>query len=193
MSSRPQAVEPPIASTSFVVAHHRALVNGARTMLVMLLIAGVAVLALGLAAMLLGGGPEVEGWLRTIFGKVFAVVAGAMAAVLGIPAAIGLWAMTGSTVEDAVPALPSWTRQTAVVIAIFTVAATILICLTSGSGLAILNLGLIGLVTLSTLGLAGAATFSVHRVRAALSAVALLVVAGGSLWVLIRVFVTGPG
>jgi hypothetical protein len=192
MSSRPQAAEPPIASTSFVVAHHRALVNGARTMLIMLLIAAVAVLALGLAAVLLGGGPEVEGWLRTIFGKVFAVVAGAMAAVLGIPAAIGLSAMAGSTAEDAVPALPGWTRQAAVAIAAFTVIVTILVCLTSGSALAILNLGLIGLVTLSTLGLAGASTFSIHRVRAALSAVALLAVAGGSLWVLVRAFLTGP-
>jgi hypothetical protein len=192
MSSQPQAVEPPIGPTSFVVAHHRAFVNGARTMLIMLLIAGVAVLALGLAAVLLGGGPEVEGWLRTIFGKVFAVVAGAMATVLGIPAAIGLWALAGSTAEDSVPALPAWARQAAAAIAVFTVAATILVCLTSGSALAILNLGLIGLVTLSTLGLAGAATFSVHRVRAALSAVALFIVAGGSLWVLVRAFLTGP-
>jgi hypothetical protein len=192
MSSQPQAAEPPIVSTSFVVAHHRALVNGARTMLIMLLIAAVAVLALGLAAVLLGGGPEVEGWLRTIFGKVFAVVAGAMAAVLGIPAAIGLWAMSGSTADDAVPALPTWARQAAVAVAVVTVVVTILICLTSGSALAILNLGLIGLVTLSTLGLGGAATFSVHRVRAGLSAVALLVVAGGSLWVLVRAFLTRP-
>ena len=36
----------------------------------MLLVAALAVLGLGLAAVLLGGGPETEGWLRTIFGKV---------------------------------------------------------------------------------------------------------------------------
>jgi hypothetical protein len=182
VESHVDALEAPsLAAPSFFVAHHRALVNASRTMLVMLLIAGLAVLGLGIAAVLLGDPPETGGWLREIFGKVFAVVAAGMAVVLGIPAAIGLWAMAGSTAEGAVSALPSWARRAAVGIAIATVVATVVVCLTSGSALAILNLGLIGLVTLSSLGLAGAAAFSIHRWRAAMSAIALLLVATGSL------------
>jgi hypothetical protein len=180
------------SAPSFFVAHHRALVNASRTMLIMLLIAGLAVLALGLAAVLIGDPPETGGWLREIFGRVFAVVAAGLAAVLGIPAAIGLYAMAGSTAAGAVPAMPKWARRGAVAIALATVAVAVIVCLATGSALAILNLGLIGLVTLSSLGLAGASAFSIHRWRATASAIALMLVSAGSLWVLGRAFLGTP-
>src|SRR4029078_5437396 len=133
--------------------NRRALVIASRAVLLMLLVAALAVLGLGLAAVLLGGGPETEGWLRTIFGKVFAVIAAAMAAILGIPAAIGLWAMAGATAEDAVPALPARARQALVAVGIVTVAVTAVVLLMTGSAARILNLGLLGLVALATVGL----------------------------------------
>ena len=105
MSTEVEAVEGPHPARPFVVAHRRALVIGSRTAMLMLLIAALAVLGLGVLALVRGGGPEVEGVLRTLFGKVFAVVAGAMAAILGIPAAIGMAAMSGATADGAVPAL----------------------------------------------------------------------------------------
>ena len=86
--------------------HRTALVNASRLVLTMLLIAAVVLLGLAIAIQVLGDPPETEGWLRAAFGKVFGVVAVSLAAVLGIPAAVGLWAMAGSTAEDAVPALP---------------------------------------------------------------------------------------
>ena len=48
--------------------HHKALVNAARVVLTMLLIAGVVLLGFGIAITVLGDPPEVQGWLRTIFG-----------------------------------------------------------------------------------------------------------------------------
>jgi hypothetical protein len=68
----------------------RVLVNAARVVLVMLVVAGLAMAALGVIALLRSDTPEATGWLRAIFGRVFAVVAFGMAAVLGIPSAVGV-------------------------------------------------------------------------------------------------------
>ena len=173
--------------------NRKTLVIVSRTTLVMLLIAAVVMLGLGLASLVLVDPPEVSGWLRYVFGRVFGVVAVSMAAVLGTPAAIGLWAMAGARAEDAVPALSETVRRILAGIAIAAIAATVVVCLVSGSALAVLNLGLIGLVALASIGLAGAAAYSPHRVRAILSGVALLVVAAGTLWVLVRGFLATPG
>jgi hypothetical protein len=167
----------------------RGLVIASRTVLIMLLVAALAVLGLGVAAVVLGDPPEVEGWLRTIFGQVFAVIAAVMAAILGIPAAIGLWAMAGATAEGAVPALPQAARQGLAILAIVAVIATAVILVVTGSAMTILNLGLLGLVALSTLGLAGAAYFSPHRGRAIFAAVALVLIVLGAFWVLGVAFV----
>ena len=169
--------------------NRRGLVIASRTVLIMLLVAALAVLGLGLAAVLLGDPPEVEGWLRTIFGKVFFVVAAFMAAILGIPAAIGLWAMAGATAEEAVPALAQPARQGLAITGIVAVVATAVILLVTGSAATILNLGLLGLVALSTLGLAGAAYFSPHRGRAVFAGVALVLIVLGTLWVLNVAFI----
>ena len=163
---------------------HKRLVYASRTVLIMLLVAALVVLGLGLGAVVLGDPPEVEGWLRTIFGKVFAVVAAFMAAILGIPAAIGLWAMAGATEEGTVPALPQPARQGLAILAVVAVVATAVILLVTGSAVTILNLGLLGLVALSTLGLAGAAYFSPHRGRAIFAGVALALIVLGTFWVL---------
>ena len=113
--------------------HRTALVNASRLVLTMLLIAAVALLGLAIAIHVLGDPPEVEGWLRTAFGKVFGVVAVSLAAVLGIPAAVGLWAMAGSTAEDAAPALPLQARRILVGVAIVTVVATAVVLIVTGS------------------------------------------------------------
>ena len=55
--------------------NHKTVVIAARMMLTMLLIAGLVVIGLGAATLVLGDPPEVEGWLRAVFGGVFAVVA----------------------------------------------------------------------------------------------------------------------
>jgi hypothetical protein len=164
--------------------HHRTLVIAARTILLMLVIAAVALALLGSAALVLPDPPESGGWLRVIFGQVFAVVAFGMAAIIGAPAAIGLAAMAGAAKEDTEPTLPIAARWALTGIAIVTVAITAVDCLTTSRTPTILDLGMIGLVALASLGLAGAASFSPHRGRAILSALALLVVAGGTLWVL---------
>jgi hypothetical protein len=167
------------------------LVIVSRTMLVMLVVAAVVVLGLGLATLILIDPPEVGGWLRSIFGRVFAVVAIALAAVLGIPSGVGLWAMAGANAEDSAPALPKLAREILAGVAIATVVVTVIVLVVTGSAVAILNLGLIGLVALSALGLGGAVAFSPHRARAAASAVALVLVAVGTAWVL-RVFLATP-
>jgi hypothetical protein len=187
MSTQTDAFDAPPSGQPFVVAHHRALVNASRTMLVMLVVAGLAVLGLAFAAAVLGDGPEVDGWLRTLFGKVFAVVAVGMAAVLGIPAAVGLWAMSGATAEDAVPALGQMPRRILVGVAVAVVAASAIAVVLDGTPSRLVNLGVVGLIALSSLGLAGAVSFSPHRGRAALSGVALALVAGGTAWLLVRV------
>ena len=187
MSTEVGAVEGTAGHQSFVVAHRRALVIGSRTAMLMLLIAALAVLGLGILALVRGGGPEVEGILRTLFGKVFAFVAGAMAALLGIPAAIGMAAMAGATAEGAVPALSRTPRRVLVGVALATVGVAAIAVVTGGTASLLVNLGLLGLAALGLLGLAGAASFSPHRVRAILAAIALLAVAAGTLWVIVAV------
>jgi hypothetical protein len=181
MSTQIEVAEGTSADRKFVVAHHRALVIGSRTAMLMLLIAALAVLGLGIFA-LIRGGPEVDGVLRTLFGKVFAVVAGAMAAVLGIPAAIGLAAMSGANAEDAVPALGVTPRRILVGAAVTTVGVAAISLLAGGTSSLLVNLGLLGLAALGLLGLAGAVSFSPHRWRGILAGVALVAVAAGTLW-----------
>jgi hypothetical protein len=173
-------------------SHRKAFVIASRTVLLMLGIAAVVLLALGLAIRLLGDEPEVGGWLRAVFGQVFSVAAIGLAAVLGAPAAVGLWAMAGATQADAEPALSPQVRHVFVGIGVAMTVITAVVCVATGSGFAIVNLGLVGLVTLATLGLAGATNFSPHRAGAVLSATALVLVSLGALWVLSTVFLRTP-
>jgi hypothetical protein len=186
MSAQIDTVEA-TAGPSFLVAHRRALVIGSRTALLMLLIAALVILGLGAVALILGGGPEVDRWLRAVFGRVFGVVAVGMAAILGVPAGIGMAAMAGATADRAVPALGGTTRRLITWIAIATVAITAIAVLTGGSQVLIVNLGVAGLVALAVLGLAGAVSFTPHRRRGILSALALLAVAAGTLWVVLAI------
>ena len=174
------------------VIRRKRLVLLARTTLIMLFIAGLVMLGLGAASLILADPPEVDGWLRFIFGRVFGVVAVSMAAVLGIPSAVGLWAMAGAREPDALPALAETPRRVLAGIAGVTVGVTALVLLVTGSAATILNLGLLGIVGLACFGLAGATSFSPHRARAILSGVALVLVALGSLWVLVNAFVRPP-
>jgi hypothetical protein len=187
MSTEVEVVEGTRQARHFVVAHRRALVIGSRTAMLMLLIAALAVLGLGVVALVRGGGPEVEGVLRVLFGRVFAVVAGAMAAVLGIPAAIGMAAMAGATAEDAFPALGPTPRRVLVGAALVAVGVAAIAVVTGGTPSLLVNLGLLGLAALALLGLAGAASFSPHRIRAILAGITLLAVAAGTLWVVFAV------
>ena len=185
---------PPFAAPvpiPWTVRHRRALVNGSRTALIMLLVAGLAMLGLGVLSFGVTDPPEIDGWFRYLFGTVFAAVALGMAAVIGIPSAVGLWAMAGATREDARPALPPLVRRVLVWIGVATTAITVAVLVVTGSAVLILNLGLAGLVALASLGLAGAASFSPHRGRAIVSGVALVLVAAGALWVLFQAFVVG--
>jgi hypothetical protein len=185
----PEAAAEPIPKA---VTRRKRLVLLARTTLIMLFIAGLVMLALGAAALILPDTPEVDGWLRYIFGRVFGVVAISLAAVLGIPSAVGLWAMAGSREPDAVPALGETPRKVLAGVAAVTIAVTAVVLLVTGSAATILNLGLLGIVGLASFGLAGATSFSPHRARAILSGVALVLVALGSLWVLVNAFVRPP-
>jgi hypothetical protein len=187
MSAHIDTVEAPATQPSFLVAHRRALVIGSRTALLMLVIAALVILGLGAVALIRGGGPEVDGWLRAVFGRVFGVVAVAMAAILGIPAGIGMAAMAGATAGDAVPALGATTRRLISWVAIGTVVVTALAVVTGGSQVLLVNLGIAGLVALALLGLAGAVAFTPHRGRGIVSAVALLAVAAGTLWVILAI------
>jgi len=137
--------------------------------------------------------PQVDGWLRTAFGLVFSTVAFGLAVAIGIPSAAGLWAMSGATKEEVRPGLPQSVRAVLVVIALATVVLAVVVCLATGSSSVIVNLGLIGLIALAALGLAGAAWFSPHRWRAAVSGGALILVALGAVWILSNVMVNGPG
>jgi hypothetical protein len=171
----------------------RAVVIASRTMLAMLLIAGLVVIGLGAATLILGDPPEVEGLLRAVFAQVFAVVAFGLGAILAIPGAVGLWAMAGATATDAAPALPRPVRIVLAGIALVVVVATVVICITAGSALPILNFGLIALVALAALGLAGAAYLSPHVGRAAVSGVALGFFVAGTSLVLFNAFIETPG
>jgi hypothetical protein len=74
-------------------------------------------------------------------------------------------------------------------VAIATVAVTAVVLILTGSVAAVLNLGLFALVAMASLGLAGAVNFSPHGGRAAVCAVALVLVAAGSAWLLSTAFV----
>ena len=191
VASEPTSAEPAAEAPR---GHRRALVNAARLVLAMLAIAAVVLLGLGAASLLLAGDqPQVDGWLRTIFGRVFGVVAIGLAATLGIPSAIGLFAMAGSTRPDAVPALPSGARLVVAAVGVGATMLTGVVLLATGSSMTILNIALLALVGMATLGLAGAAAFSPHRVRGWISAVAVVLVALGALWILNAAFIgRGP-
>ena len=176
-----------------VGGRHRGLVYGSRLVLLMLLIAALAVLALGAFFYLRGGDdPTVEGWLRTIFGKVFLVVAGGLAAFLGIPSLIGLWAMSGANKEGATPALDRPVRMAFAGIAIGLVAVTAIVLLVTGSVVTILNIGLLAIVAMAALGLGGAVSYSTHRGRAILAAVALIAFVLATAWILVNAFISPP-
>ena len=128
--------------------------------------------------------PELSGWLRNAFGTVFAAFAIAMAAMLGLPSALGLWAMSGANSDDAVPALPRPARLILVGIAVGTVVAAGVVLVAVISVAALIELALVALVAMGTLGLAGATSFSPHRWRAIGSAVALILVSLGIAWML---------
>ena len=173
---------------------HRTRVNLSRTVLLMLLIAARVVLGLGVFFYLRGdsSAPDIEGWLRTLFGKVFLVVAVGLAAVLGIPSGIGLYAMAGANKEGASPALPEPARLAFPALAIGTTVVTAIVLLATGSMVRILNIGLLGIVALGTLGLGGAVAYSPHRWRAIASAVALVALVVGTAWLLINAFIAPP-
>jgi len=184
-SAQPAA---PVEATEAPAKPKKGWVWGARTALVMLFVAALAVLALGVLALVRNDAPETDGWLRYLFGRVFAVVGFGMAAVLGIPSAIGLWSMAGATAPGNVPALSPTVRQALPALAIGTTVITAIVALTTGRGPLILDLGLIGIVALATLGLAGAVRFSPHRGRAILASITLAVVSLATLWVLLQAF-----
>jgi len=165
----------------------KAVLIASRTTLTMLLVAAAVLAGLGVFALLRTDPPEVEGWLRAVFGGVFGVVALSLAAILAVPSGLGLWALVGAGDEDSVPVLPPAARTGLGVLAIATIVITALVCV--GSAVAILNLGLIALIGLASVGLAGASGLSRHRGRAIASAVALVLVAVGSLWAVYRAFV----
>ena len=162
-----------------------------RIALTMLMVAAVVLLGLAIALAVLGDPPEVGGWLRATFGKVFGVVAISLAAVLGIPAGIGLWAMAGANADAAVPALSDIARKAVIGVAVATVAVTAVVLLVTGSAVTILNIALLALVALASLGLADAAAVSPHRWRATSAAIAVVVVAAGTAWILFNAFL-GP-
>jgi hypothetical protein len=166
-------------------------VIASRTMLVMLVVAAVVLLGLGLLALVRTDPSETTGWLRNVFGTVFGAVALALAAVLGIPSGVGLWAMAGANEPGVVPALARPTRLVVAAIGIGTVAVTAVVLIVTGSVVTVLNVGLLMLVALGALGLAGAASYSPHRARAVGSAIALAIVVLESAFVL-RLFLATP-
>jgi hypothetical protein len=167
----------------------RVLVNAARVVLVMLFVAGLAMLGLGVFALLRTDTPEAGGWLRAIFGKVFSVVAFGMAAVLGIPSAVGVWAMAGANKEGAVPALPRNAQVSAAIAGVAATAVTAVVVIADGTISSILNVALVALVAMATLGLAGATAFSPHRGRAIAAGTGLAVLVAGVVWVNYRAFI----
>jgi hypothetical protein len=181
------AVEP---TTPGPAGHRRALVFGSRTVLIMLLVAAVALLGLGVATLVLGDPPEAGGWLRSVFGTVFGAMAVLMAVVLGVPAAVGVWAMAGATAGDAVPAMSRSVRRIMVAIALVALALVVVVVIALGDRLTILDLALMALAALPTLGLAGAVAFSPRRGRAILSALALVAVAAGVAWIALQAYAT---
>jgi hypothetical protein len=176
----------PLTPDAAVAKRDRRLVLGARTALIMLLIAGVALVGLGVAALLLVDPPEVDAWLRSLFGTVFGYMAIAIGLIIGIPAMLGVWAMSGANAEGAIPALSRNVARLMTGIAIATLVGSAIVILVAGKELRLLDVALIGIVALPTLGLAGAVRFSPHRGRAIVSAVALVVLAAGIAWLMLQ-------
>src|SRR6478672_9540809 len=168
--------------------HRRPLVIASRTMLLMMLIAAIALIGLGIFTLARTDAPEVDGWLRSIFGQVFGVIAIGLGLVLGAPGAVGLWAMAGATKSTADPALSEMPRKVLAGIGISTVIIAAVILVATGSAVVLLNLALVALVALASLGLAGAVTFSPHRGRAIVSGIALCLVSLGTLRLLAAAF-----
>jgi len=165
----------------------RRLVLGSRTALLMILVAAVAVLGLGLAVMWLFTPTETSGWLRYAFGMAFGHMAVWIAAILGIPSAVGLWAMAGAAEPDAVPALsPTAGRVIAGSVSVVLVSLAIFV-LVGGRGATLFDLAFLGLCALLLLGLAGAATFAPRRGRALLSAAVMAAMIAGIAWFAVRV------
>jgi hypothetical protein len=165
---------------------HRRWVLGARTALIMLLVAGVALVGIGIAALLLVDPPDTDGWMRSLFGRVFGAVAIVIGLTIGIPASLGVWAMSGATADGATPALSRGVHQVTTGIAVVTLVLAALVVLIAGPGLRLLDVALIGIVALPTLGLAGAVRFSPHRGRAIGAALALIVLAVAIGWLLLQ-------
>jgi hypothetical protein len=186
-------VTKPLGAAANTPSGRKRLVIISRTTLIMLFIAALAILGMGVLVVVRGEPPEVDGWLRYLFGRVFGVVALGLAVVLGVPSGIGLWAMAGSTAPDAVPALPEAPRRILAGVAAVTVVVTAVVLLVTGSAAFILNLGLLGIVGLAAFGLAGAISFSPHRWRAIASGVALVLLTVGTAWVLGGAFIGTPG
>jgi hypothetical protein len=147
----------------------------------MILMASLVLLGIGVVALVLADPPEVDGWLRSLFGAVFGRMALAMAVVLGIPSAIGVWALAGATAPDVTPALGPSIGRVLVAIAFVVVGALALVVLVGGRGATLLDLGFIGLAALLILGMCGAAVLSPHRLRAVTSAAGLALVMAGSI------------
>lgn len=153
----------------------------------MILVAAVVVLVLGVVAQLLVDPPEVSGWLRYAFGMAFGHMAIWIAAILGLPAAIGLWSMAGANEPDAIPALSPLLRRVivaTVAIALIGVAAFVLL---GGRGVTLFDVGFLGLCALLVLGLAGAAVHAPRRGRALLSAAVMILGLAGIGWFVARV------
>jgi hypothetical protein len=181
------ALEPATAQSDPRSTRRRRLVLGARTGLVMILVAALVVLCLGMAALLLVDPPEVSGWLRYAFGMAFGHIALRIAAILGIPSAIGLWAMAGAAEPEAVPALSPLAGRVIAGGAVVVLVGLAIVVLVGGRGITILDVAFLGLCSLLTLGLAGAAAFGPYRGRALLSAVALGLIVAGILWFVARI------
>lgn len=169
--------------------NHRPLVIASRTMLLMMLIAALALIGLGIFTLGRTDAPEVDGWLKSVFGQVFGAIAIGLGLVLGTPGAIGLWAMAGANKEGVVPALTQMPQRVLAGIGIATVIVAAVVLIVTGSAAVILNIALTALVALACLGLAGAVSFSPHRGRAILSGVALCLISLGTLRLLAAAFV----
>jgi len=115
---------------------------------------------------------------------VFGYMAIAIGLMIGIPAMLGVWAMSGANAEGATPGLSRNVARLMTAIAIATLVGSAIVILIAGKELRLLDVALIGIVALPTLGLAGAVRFSPHRGRAIVSALALAVLAVGIGWLM---------
>jgi hypothetical protein len=169
--------------------HRKRYVIASRTMLLMMLIAAISLIGLGILTLGRTDGPEVNGWLRSVFGQVFGTIAIGLGLVLGTPGAIGLWAMAGANREGAAPALEETPRRVLTWVGVATVIIAAVVLVVTGSSIVLLNIALVALVALASLGLAGAVAFSPHRGRAIFSGIAVCLVAVGTLKLLSAAFI----